>query len=253
VMALLSKGHAYSKAFRGWPRTLLISTLARNPASLGFSASQPFTGRTIQAEPAPTSFRMIPTPAAANSFPAKVRSSPNHDPADEIKPHAAKTQAALASKRSGAPRDRRGHRLIPCPSRFFVLATQNPIGARGNVSVAGGPTRPFQCFTSRLVYPSRDEELAVMKQDDCFRPARVADVVDGREDSPHAQELVRNVVVADHGIPLAPPILCGRRGRVARRAEVHRRLGFVGRRSRASQYLILGRQGAGRLATAGCT
>src|SRR5207244_2400952 len=89
-----------------------------------------------------------------------------------------------------------GGQTFPLPEPFFVLATQNPIEQEGTYPLPEAQLDRFM-FNVIVKYPSRDEELAIMKQTtggDGPQPAPVLSA----EQILRMQQIVRQVVVADH-------------------------------------------------------
>ena len=143
--------------------------------------------------------------------------------ADEINRTPPKTQAALLE----AMQERQvtvGGAKHKLPDPFFVLATQNPIEQEGTYPLPEAQLDRFM-FQIAVTYPSRDEELAIMKQTTSTYKPDLQTMLDG-EQILKLQEVVRQVVVAEHVFQYAAnlaratrprePGTPGSRGRVAR-------------------------------------
>jgi MoxR-like ATPase len=130
-----------------------------------------------------------------------------------------------------------GGQTFALPEPFFVLATQNPIEQEGTYPLPEAQLDRFM-FHIRVRYPSRDEELAVMKRTTSGSAAQIRPVLHG-DKILEAQDLVRQVVVADHVFDFAADLVR------ATRPKENGAIGFVreliawGAGPRASQYLIL--------------
>src|SRR5213076_2608193 len=114
--------------------------------------------------------------------------------ADEINRTPPKTQAALLEAMQEHHVTAGAH-TYHLPEPFFVLATQNPIEQEGTYPLPEAQLDRFM-FNIQVVYPSRDEELAVMKQTTSTYRPELAPILNA-EQILQLQEFVRQVVVAD--------------------------------------------------------
>src|ERR1700704_5292730 len=89
-----------------------------------------------------------------------------------------------------------GGETFHLPEPFFVLATQNPIEQEGTYPLPEAQLDRFM-FNVIVSYPSRDEELAIMKQTTSTYKAEIGPVLSG-EQILRLQGVVRQVVVAEH-------------------------------------------------------
>src|SRR6202007_2336325 len=115
--------------------------------------------------------------------------------ADEINRTPPKTQAALLQ----AMQERQvtvGQETYALPEPFFVLATQNPIEQEGTYPLPEAQQDRFM-FNIRVEYPSRAEEIQVMKATTSNQRPELTPILNG-EQIIRLQEVVRQVVVADH-------------------------------------------------------
>jgi MoxR-like ATPase len=236
VMALLSKGHCLLEGVPGLAKTLLISTLARI-LQLSFKRIQftpdlmpaDITGTDILQDDPDTGrrrFVFLQGPLFANMILA-----------DEINRTPPKTQAALLEAMQ-EHHVTAGAQTYALPEPFFVLATQNPIEQEGTYPLPEAQLDRFM-FHIQVTYPSRDEELAVMKQttgiNHCvLRTLLTADKI------LNAQDLVRQVVVADHVFHYAADLVRATRPREDGSPKFIAEWLSWGAGPRASQYLILG-------------
>ena len=235
VMALLSRGHCLLEGVPGLAKTLLIGTLAQ-ALDLSFKRIQftpdlmpaDITGTDILQDDPETGrrrFVFLHGPLFANVILA-----------DEINRTPPKTQAALLEAMQEHHVTAGGH-TFPLPAPFFVLATQNPIEQEGTYPLPEAQLDRFM-FHVRVVYPSRDEELAVMKRTTAGPVKPIVAVLSG-ERLLHAQDLVRQVVVADHVFEYAADLVRATRPKEAGASSFVREMIGWGAGPRASQYLIL--------------
>src|SRR5205823_6179159 len=113
--------------------------------------------------------------------------------ADEINRTPPKTQSALLeAMQEHACTVRGNHYKLPEP--FFVLATQNPIELEGTYPLPEAQLDRF-LFNISVGYPSRAEELQIMKQTTSTYKPELKPILQG-EQILRLQEVVRQVVVA---------------------------------------------------------
>jgi MoxR-like ATPase len=156
--------------------------------------------------------------------------------ADEINRTPPKTQAALLQ----AMQERQvtaGNRTLDLPDPFFVLATQNPIEQEGTYPLPEAQLDRFM-FMVTVGYPSRDEELEVLKRttgaavaapDRILSAAQVAEL----------QGIVRRVPVGDHVFKFALDIVRATRPNEPGASDFVRHWLSWGAGPRAGQYLIV--------------
>ncbi len=162
LIAILTRSHALLVGVPGLAKTLLISTLAKT-LQMSFKRIQftpdlmpsDITGTEViyqdPASPVTKEFKFLPGPAFANIVLA-----------DEINRTPPKTQAAMLE----AMQERRvtvGGTTHKLPEPFFVLATQNPLGAGRHLSAARKLSSTASCFSCRWTIRCEEEELLVMK------------------------------------------------------------------------------------------
>lgn len=157
LIALLSDGHILLEGVPGLAKTLAIKTLA-SAIEAKFSRIQ-FTPDLLPADVIGTT---IYNPATSDF---SVRQGPifaNFILADEINRAPAKVQSALLE----AMQERQvtiGERTFRLEEPFLVLATQNPIEQEGTYPLPEAQVDRFM-LKSLITYPSREDELAVMRQ-----------------------------------------------------------------------------------------
>src|SRR5881409_441553 len=161
LMALFSRGHCLLVGVPGLAKTLLVSTVSRI-LHLSFKRIQftpdlmpaDITGTDILQDDPETGrrkFVFLQGPIFANLILA-----------DEINRTPPKTQAALleAMQEHHVTAGAHTYRL---PEPFFVLATQNPIEQEGTYPLPEAQLDRFM-FNVVVGYPSRDEEIEIMKR-----------------------------------------------------------------------------------------
>jgi MoxR-like ATPase len=236
LMALFSRGHCLLVGVPGLAKTLLVSTVAKI-LSLSFKRIQftpdlmpsDITGTDILQDDPETGrrkFVFLPGPLFANLLLA-----------DEINRTPPKTQAALleAMQEHHVTAGGQTYRL---PEPFFVLATQNPIEQEGTYPLPEAQQDRFM-FNVKVDYPTRSEEIGIMKQTTSNLKPEVSPVLDGKQIQ-RLQEAVRQVVVADHVFTYAADLVRSTRPRESGVPKFIPDLVAWGAGPRASQYLILG-------------
>jgi MoxR-like ATPase len=236
LMALFSRGHCLLVGVPGLAKTLLVSTVSKI-MHLSFKRIQftpdlmpaDITGTDILQDDPETQrrkFVFLPGPIFANMILA-----------DEINRTPPKTQAALLEAMQEHHVTAGAH-TYHLPEPFFVLATQNPIEQEGTYPLPEAQLDRFM-FNIIVGYPNRDEELAIMKQTTGnVRPA--VETILGAEQIQQLQQIVRQVVVADHVFAYAADLVRATRPRDAGVPKFIPELISWGAGPRASQYLILG-------------
>jgi MoxR-like ATPase len=235
LMALFSQGHCLLVGVPGLAKTLLVRTVAQL-LHLSFKRIQftpdlmpsDITGTDILQDDPETGrrrFVFLPGPIFANIILA-----------DEINRTPPKTQAALLEAMQEHHVTTGGHTL-PLPEPFFVLATQNPIEQEGTYPLPEAQLDRFM-FNVIVGYPSRDEEMAIMKQTTSTYKAELEPVLSG-EQIVRLQGVVRQVVVAEHVFAYAADLVRATRPRDPGVPAFISELVAWGAGPRASQYLIL--------------
>jgi len=236
LMALFSRGHCLLVGVPGLAKTLLVSTVSKI-LHLSFKRIQftpdlmpaDITGTDIlqdDPESGRRKFVFLPGPIFAHMILA-----------DEINRTPPKTQAALleAMQEHHVTAGSHTYRL---PEPFFVLATQNPIEQEGTYPLPEAQLDRFM-FNISVSYPSRAEELQIMKQTTSTYRPELKPILQG-EQILRLQEVVRQVVVADHVFAYAADLVRATRPRDAAAPKFITDLVMWGAGPRASQYLILG-------------
>jgi MoxR-like ATPase len=235
LIGLFSKGHCLLVGVPGLAKTLLISTLSRI-LDLSFKRIQftpdlmpaDITGTDILQDDPETQrrrFVFLPGPIFAHMILA-----------DEINRTPPKTQAALLEAMQERHVTAGGH-TYPLPQPFFVLATQNPIEQEGTYPLPEAQLDRFM-FQINLNYPSRPEEIAIMKQTTAADRPDLEHVLSA-ERILALQEVVRKVVVAEHVFDHAAELVRATRPREPEAPDFVREMVAWGAGPRASQYLIL--------------
>jgi len=235
LIALFSRGHGLFVGVPGLAKTLLISTLA-DVLDLTFNRVQftpdlmpsDITGTDILEEDAGTghrSFRFVPGPLFANIVLA-----------DEINRTPPKTQAALLQAMAEY-KVTAGGRTYPLDPPFLVFATQNPIEQEGTYPLPEAQLDRFM-FLIDVGYPSRDEEISIVRQTTGAPRQPLAKVL-SPEVVRELQDLVLRVPAADHVVAAAVDL--ARRSRPAEADAPAAVKEFVqwGAGPRASQALVL--------------
>jgi MoxR-like ATPase len=236
LMALFSRGHCLLVGVPGLAKTLLVRTVAQ-VLHLSYKRVQftpdlmpaDITGTDILQDDPETGrrrFVFLPGPLFANLILA-----------DEINRTPPKTQAALleAMQEGHVTSGGQTYRL---PEPFFVLATQNPIEQEGTYPLPEAQQDRFM-FTVKVDYPSRAEEVAIMKATTGTAKPEIAPVLDGKQILRY-QEAVRQVVVGDHVFNYAADLVRASRPKEPGVPKWIPELVSWGAGPRASQYLILG-------------
>ena len=235
LIGLCSRGHCLLVGVPGLAKTLLVSSLARI-LDLSFKRIQftpdlmpaDITGTDILQDDPEThrrKFVFLAGPLFANMILA-----------DEINRTPPKTQAALleAMQEKQVTIGGNRHKL---PDPFFVLATQNPIEQEGTYPLPEAQLDRFM-FQIAVTYPSRDEELKIMKQTTTGKPPKLERVLSA-DKILRLQELVRQVIVADHVFQYAVDLVRATRPKEPGTPKFLPELVSWGAGPRASQYLIL--------------
>ncbi len=180
LMALFSRGHCLLVGVPGLAKTLLVSTVSKI-LHLSFKRIQftpdlmpaDITGTDILQDDPETGrrkFVFLPGPIFANMVLA-----------DEINRTPPKTQAALLEAMQ-EHHVTAGSQTYPLPEPFFVLATQNPIEQEGTYPLPEAQLDRFM-FNIKVGYPSRAEEMEIMKRTTSTQHAELQAAARRRADS----------------------------------------------------------------------
>jgi MoxR-like ATPase len=236
LMALFSRGHCLLVGVPGLAKTLLVSTVSKI-LHLSFKRIQftpdlmpsDITGTDILQDDPETGrrrFVFLHGPIFANMVLA-----------DEINRTPPKTQAALLEAMQ-EHHVTAGSQTYHLPEPFFVLATQNPIEQEGTYPLPEAQLDRFM-FNIKVGYPSRAEEMDIMRRTTSTQKAELEPLLDG-EQIQRLQEVVRQVVVADHVFEYVADLVRSTRPREADVPKFIPELVAWGAGPRACQYMILG-------------
>src|SRR5437763_4378002 len=236
LMALVSRGHCLLVGVPGLAKTLLVSTVAQI-LHLSFKRIQftpdlmpaDITGTDILQDDPETGrrkFIFLPGPVFANMVLA-----------DEINRTPPKTQAALLEAMQEHHVTAGAH-TYHLPEPFFVLATQNPIEQEGTYPLPEAQLDRFM-FNIKVGYPSRAEEIEIMRRTTSTQRPQLEALLSA-EEILRLQEVVRQVVVADHVFAYAADLVRATRPREPNVPKFVPDLVAWGAGPRACQYLILG-------------
>jgi MoxR-like ATPase len=236
LMALFSRGHCLLVGVPGLAKTLLVSTVAKI-LHLSFKRIQ-FTPDLMPADITGTDILQDDPDTGRRKF-VFLRGPifANMILADEINRTPPKTQAALLEAMQEHHVTAGGH-TYHLPEPFFVLATQNPIEQEGTYPLPEAQLDRFM-FNIIVSYPSRSEELDIMKQTTSTHRPELEPILGG-EQIQTLQEVVRQVVVADHVFAYAADLVRATRPRDPGVPKFIPEWISWGAGPRASQYLILG-------------
>lgn len=185
LIGLLCQGHILLEGVPGLAKTLSIKTLAAAINSK-FQRIQ-FTPDLLPADLVGT---MIYNQKDGKFFTRKGPLFSNFILADEINRSPAKVQSALLE----AMQERQvtiGEETFKLEEPFLVLATQNPIEQEGTYPLPEAQVDRFM-LKVKIGYPTREEELAIMKQNIANEDKHVKAVVSPKEIL-SAREVVRQV------------------------------------------------------------
>ncbi len=187
VIGLLSNGHVLLEGVPGLAKTLAIKTLS-SAMKAKFQRIQ-FTPDLLPADLVGT---QIYNQKEGNFLIRKGPIFSNFILADEINRAPAKVQSALLE----AMQERQvtiGEQTFKLTEPFLVLATQNPIEQEGTYPLPEAQVDRFM-LKVRISYPSRDEELRIMRQNVNMLDGKVQQVI-SPEDILKARELVHEVYI----------------------------------------------------------
>ncbi len=235
LIGLFSRGHCLLVGVPGLAKTLLVSTLAKI-LDLSFKRIQ-FTPDLMPADITGTDILQDDPETQRRRFVfLKGPIFANMILADEINRTPPKTQAALLEAMQEHHVTAAGH-TYPLPKPFFVLATQNPIEQEGTYPLPEAQLDRFM-FQISVTYPSRDEEIQIMKQTTAPRTVELTRVLNA-EKIQQLQGIVREVVAGDHVFQYAADLVRMTRPKEATAPAFVKELVAWGAGPRASQYLIL--------------
>ncbi len=231
IISIFSKGHCLLVGVPGLAKTLLVNTIAE-ALGLSFNRIQ-FTpdlmpsdiiGSEILGED--RHFKFVKGPLFANIILA-----------DEINRTPPKTQSALleAMQEKAVTAGRYRYALR---EPFFVLATQNPIEQEGTYPLPEAQLDRFM-FNIRIVYPSFDEEVEIVKKTTSDYKAKIGHVLSA-EEIIGIQELIRRIPVSDNVLEYAVRLASSTRPAGEAAPEKVKKYLSWGAGPRASQNLILG-------------
>jgi MoxR-like ATPase len=235
MIAIFARGHCLLVGVPGLAKTLLVSSLAKT-MSLGFKRIQ-FTPDLMPSDITGTELLQEDPETHHRHF--KFQKGPvftNLLLADEINRTPPKTQAALLEamqeKRVSA-----GGVDYKLDEPFFVLATQNPIEQEGTYPLPEAQLDRF-LFNVMVKYPSKDEELDIMRSVTSDDEPELKEVVDGPAILAF-QHVVRRIPVADHIFEYAAALVRATRPNEEDAPEFVKKLMSWGAGPRASLNLIL--------------
>jgi MoxR-like ATPase len=231
LISLFANGHSLLVGVPGLAKTLLIQTIS-NVLDLSFKRIQ-FTPDLM-----PSDITGIEILDDSRQF--KFNKGPlfaNIVLADEINRTPPKTQAALleAMQERSVTISGQSYEL---PKPFFVLATQNPIEQEGTYPLPEAQLDRFM-FNINLDYPSRDEEIEVVKNTTSNKKIELNHILDG-EDILFFQQLIRKIPIADNVLSYAVELASKTRPNTKYAEDMVNKYISWGAGPRASQYLVLG-------------
>jgi MoxR-like ATPase len=231
IISIFCEGHSLLIGVPGLAKTLTVQTLAR-VLDLSFSRIQ-FTPDLMPSD-------IIGSEMLDENRHFRFNRGPvfsNIVLADEINRTPPKTQSALLEAMQEKSVTVAGHRhTLDLP--FFVLATQNPIEQEGTYPLPEAQLDRFM-FSLLLDYPSREEEITIVKNTTSDRNPELSRLLTA-EEIRYFQALVRRIPVADNVVEYAVGLVAKTRpGSPAAGAEVKQYISW-GAGPRASQFLVLG-------------
>ena len=235
MIAIFARGHCLLVGVPGLAKTLLVSSLAET-MSLGFKRIQ-FTPDLMPSDITGTELLQEDPETHERRF--KFQKGPvftNLLLADEINRTPPKTQAALLE----AMQEKRvssGGEDFKLDEPFFVLATQNPIEQEGTYPLPEAQLDRF-LFNINVKYPSKSEELDIMRNVTGDEEPELKEVVDAKTII-EFQRLVRRIPVADHVFEYAAALVRATRPDEPDSPDFVKKLMSWGAGPRASLNLIL--------------
>ncbi|MDB4540146.1 MoxR family ATPase [bacterium] len=235
MIAIFARGHCLLVGVPGLAKTLLVSSLAKTMA-LSFKRIQ-FTPDLMPSDITGTELLQEDPTTHERRF--KFQKGPvftNLLLADEINRTPPKTQAALLEAMQEKRVSSGGEEFV-LDKPFFVLATQNPIEQEGTYPLPEAQLDRF-LFNVMVKYPSRDEELDIMRSVTNDDEPVLNEVVDGPTIE-ELQHVVRRIPVADHVFEYAAALVRATRPDEPESPEFVKKLMAWGAGPRASLNLIL--------------
>jgi len=235
MIAIFARGHCLLVGVPGLAKTLLVSSLAQT-MSLSFKRIQ-FTPDLMPSDITGTELLQEDPTTHERRF--KFQKGPvftNLLLADEINRTPPKTQAALLEAMQEKRVSSGGEEFV-LDKPFFVLATQNPIEQEGTYPLPEAQLDRF-LFNVMVKYPSRDEELDIMRSVTSDDEPVLNEVVDGPTIEKF-QHVVRRIPVADHVFEYAAALVRATRPDEPDSPEFVKKLMSWGAGPRASLNLIL--------------
>jgi MoxR-like ATPase len=235
MIAIFSRGHCLLVGVPGLAKTLLVSSLAQT-MNLSFKRIQ-FTPDLMPSDITGTELLQEDPETHQRRF--MFQRGPvftNLLLADEINRTPPKTQAALLE----AMQEKRvssGGEDYELDKPFFVLATQNPIEQEGTYPLPEAQLDRF-LFNIMVKYPSRVEELDIVRSVTSDDEPQIESVVDGPTIL-EFQHLVRRIPVAEHVSEYAVALVRATRPDEADAPQFVKDLMAWGAGPRASLNLIL--------------
>ena len=234
VASLFANGHCLLIGVPGLAKTLLVQSVAR-VLGVDFKRIQ-FTpdlmpadilgSEVIHEHQGQMEFRFRPGPVFTNLLLA-----------DEINRTPPKTQSALLEAMQERSVTISGqNRTLPDP--FLVVATQNPIEHEGTYPLPEAQLDRFM-FSLDLGYPSRADEIEIVRRTTIGDLAKTSPVVTGSEIL-MIQKLVRAMPVSDHILAYAIDLATATRPKEPGACRTASDYIEWGAGPRASQYLVLG-------------
>ncbi|MEK3935264.1 MoxR family ATPase [Sporosarcina sp. FSL W7-1349] len=207
LYAILSDGHALLEGLPGLGKTMLIRTISE-VLDLSFSRIQ-FTPDLMPADITGTSILERDEAGGQRFVFQKGPIFSQMVLADEINRATPKTQSALLEAMGEKTVTVLGvTREMARP--FFVLATQNPIEMEGTYPLPEAQMDRFICKIL-LPYPSKAELKEITKRTTGSRQVAISKVMD-TETIVRAQEMVKEVVIADEMIEYAVDLVAATQG-----------------------------------------
>jgi MoxR-like ATPase len=235
LIAIFSQGHCLMQGVPGLAKTRLVSALAQ-AMEMSFHRIQ-FTPDLMPSDITGTDILQEDPETGRRRF--DFQKGPiftNLLLADEINRTPPKTQSALLQ----AMQEREvtvGNRTMTLPEPFFVLATQNPIEQEGTYPLPEAQLDRFM-FMVMVNYPSRDEELEVLKRTTGKQPQKITHVLNARK-IVELQDVVRRVPVGDHVYQFVLDLVRATRPNEQGASDFVKHWLNWGAGPRAGQYMIL--------------
>ncbi len=186
LIGLIGDGHILVEGVPGLAKTTAVKTLAET-VDASFKRIQ-FTPDLLPADLIGT---QVYSPKDGTFFVRKGPVFANIILADEINRAPAKVQSALLE----AMQEKQvtiGEESFPLPSPFLVMATENPIEQEGTYPL---PEAQIDRFMLKVIvrYPSKEEEVAIMKRNPSEKPKSVLSLKQIEE----IKKVAKNIFVDD--------------------------------------------------------